>query len=138
MLKEQMEALAELSREIELEDANADDDDEVCDEDVGFSASVLAAHAGQSFFDFFYSLFLRIQFVFEHECDCCQSDVICRLLPQHGRSKLLQLIKDVYHRFHVLHCGAGDPAPVALELHDLTHLLLFRCVSTRIISCYLR
>jgi hypothetical protein len=46
LLKEQMEALAEISRDVELGDANADDDDEVCDEDVGFSASVLAAHAG--------------------------------------------------------------------------------------------
>jgi hypothetical protein len=49
MLKEQMEALAELSRDVELRDTKADDDDEVCDDDVGFSASVLAAHAGYAF-----------------------------------------------------------------------------------------
>jgi hypothetical protein len=35
------------------------------------------------------------------------TDAISRLLPLHGRTKLLELIRDIYHRFHVLHCSSG-------------------------------
>ena len=75
----------------------------VCDEDVGFSATLLSAHAGEAA----ECHFIRCCIVNVFRRTHYLADAVCRLLPLHGRTKLLQLVRDIYHRFHVLHCSAG-------------------------------
>ncbi len=119
-----MEALAELSRGIGVEDDENDDSDvrtgfacfpavfvcnlrsfhtSVCQRramKMSDSAPLCSRHMPVTI----PSCLSRACF---HASSVRLSDAICRLLPQHGRTKLLQLIRDIYHRFHVLHCCAG-------------------------------
>jgi hypothetical protein len=120
----QMEALAELSRGIGAEDDDNDDSDVracfayfpavfVCNF-RSFDTSISQRRAMKMLDSAHlcsHPMPVTIPSCLMHACvhssSARPSDAICRLLPHHGRTKLLQLIRDIYHRFHVLHCCAG-------------------------------
>ena len=117
---------------------------QVCDEDVGFSASVLSTHAGKCFLVcFLWAMGRRLLLCNHRGKPFCftqsisfsfpLSDSICRLLPQHGRAKLLQLVKDVYHRFHVLHCSSGR-RPIECSIALLPHTTIATFIDNLLIS----